>query len=654
MKSKRIEEDAIGHIDKMFNIEEELKKLPQTPGVYMHKDSLGNVIYVGKAIKLKNRVSQYFHKSSQHSPKVVAMVENIAEFDYITCATEMEALILECNLIKKYMPKYNILLKDGKTYPYIEVTTSDEFPRVIRTREVKRDGNKYFGPYSDSGAVSRIIKLINEIYPIKKCKTKDFPENVRPCLNYYIGQCKGICIGAADKNEYDEMIENIIEILSGKDAELIKELKSKMFEASSKLEYEEAAKYRDYIESFKVLGETQRATMTSDRDIDVLLPLSTFNQNIIAQYKVRDGKLVGREIHYMDDILDELESTNKNEMLTAFIKQYYSGTSKLPKEIILDRNIEDEGLIKQLLDNINKQNAEAKSDTAHKTRLLIPERGEKKAVLELALTDSLQLVKSLDERAEREKERKSNLKFELTKIIERVAEISDAIPYTLDENDEREYRVEAYDISNMNGLDTVGAMVVYEGAKPIKKDYRKFKIKSDDAEGDDYASLQEVIYRRLKRAKSGDSGFSKYPDIMFIDGGLGQVHAVKKVIDAFRMSIPVVGLAKDDAHRTRAIIFEDGTEIELKKSPMLFSYCGRIQEEVHRFAITFQRGRRSNKMTKSALEEIPGIGPTRRRELLAKFKSIEAIKNAAYEELMECSSINSKAAENIIEYFTGK
>lgn len=638
----------------MFDIEEELKKLPLTPGVYMHKDSLGNVIYVGKAVKLRNRVSQYFHKSSQHSPKVVAMVENIAEFDYITCATEMEALILECNLIKKYMPKYNILLKDGKTYPYIEVTTSEKFPRVIRTREVKRDGNKYFGPYSDSGSVSRIIKLINEIFPVKKCKTKEFPANVRPCLNYYIDQCKGICIDAADKDEYDEMINNIIDILSGKDAELIKNLKRKMLDASEKMEYEDAAKYRDYIESFKALGETQRATMTSERDIDILLPLSTFNRHIIAQYKVRDGKLVGREIHYMDDLLEDFALSKMDELLAAFIKQYYSGADKLPKEIILDRHIDEEELVKKLLDNTNVLNAEAKSDTLHKTKLIIPERGEKKAILDLAITDSLQLIKSLDERAEREKEKKTVLRNKLTEIINRAAVISDAIPYTIDEGDDREYRLEAYDISNMNGIDTVGAMVVYEGTKPIRKDYRKFKIKSTDAEGDDYASLQEVIYRRLKRAKDGDSSFSKYPDLMFIDGGLGQVHAVKKVVDAFRMSIPVVGLAKDDVHRTRAIVFEDGSEIELKTNPMLFSYCGKIQEEVHRFAITFQRERRSNKMTKSALEEIPGIGPTRRRALLIKFKSIEAIKNASHEELLECDSINSKAADSIIEYFAGK
>ena len=637
----------------MFNIEEELKKLPLSPGVYMHKDSLGNVIYVGKAIKLRNRVSQYFHKSSQHSPKVRAMVDNVAEFDYITCATEMEALILECNLIKKYMPKYNILLKDGKTYPYIEVTTSEEFPRVIRTREVKRDGNKYFGPYSDSGAVTKIIKLIDEIYPVKKCKTKEFPTNFRPCLNYHIGKCKGICINAADKVEYDEMIDSILKILSGKDAKLIKELKEKMMAASERMEYEEAAKYRDYINAFKALGETQRATMAADRDIDVLLPLVTQNSEIIAQYKVREGKLIGREIHYMDEYNSDQSST-RSEMVSAFIKQYYTGSSRLPKEILLTEHIEEESLIIALLDNTNEENAKAKSDTLHRTKITVPERGEKKAILDLAINDSLQVVKGLDERAERDAEKKDNLRDEITRLIKKAAQIEGSIPYIIEDGEEREYRVEAYDISNMNGLDTVGAMVVYEGAKPIRSDYRKFKIKSEDAEGDDYASLQEVIYRRLKRAKDGDSGFNTYPDILFIDGGLGQVHAVQKVVSALRMSIPVVGLAKNDVHRTRAIVFSDGSEIELEGEPLLYSYCGRIQEEVHRFAITFQRGRRTSAMTKSVLEEIPGIGPSRRKELLKHFRDIESIKCASYEELIACDTINSRAAESIIEYFSKK
>lgn len=629
----------------MFDINEELKKLPTCPGVYMHKDRLGTVIYVGKAVNLRNRVRQYFRNSSQHSPKVRSMVSNIAEFDYITCGTEMEALILECNLIKKYMPKYNILLKDDKTYPYIEVTMSEEFPRVIRTREVKRDENRYFGPYSDSTAVWRILKMIDEMYPLKKCSTLHFPENTRPCLNYFIGKCKGICVGKADREEYLEMIRDILGILGGKDAGVIRKLEGKMMEASDALKYEEAAKYRDYIRALRSLSEKQRATMVREHDIDILIPIRTHHNQIVAQYRVREGKMIGREIIYMND---ETEST-REELLSAFLKQYYLSTSRIPKEVIVPVHPEEEALISELLNHIDEMNAKAGTDVPHKTRLYIPERGEKKAILDMTLADSVELARSLDERANRDEERKKNLRQKISELIRRAAEIDGAIPRLLEEDDEEEYRVEAYDISNMNGLDTVGAMVVYEGSRPVRNDYRKFRIRT--AEGDDYGSLQEVMYRRLKRAREGDPGFSRYPDIMFIDGGLGQVHAVKAVMDAFRLTIPVVGLAKDDAHRTRAVVFTDGSEIDLKSEPLLFSYAGNIQEEVHRFAITFHRGTRGKKMTHSVLEEIPKIGPKRRKALMEKFRSIDAIRKASYEELMETEGMNSRAAESVLEFF---
>lgn len=629
----------------MFDINEELKKLPTCPGVYMHKDRLGTVIYVGKAVNLRNRVRQYFRNSSQHSPKVRSMVSNIAEFDYITCGTEMEALILECNLIKKYMPKYNILLKDDKTYPYIEVTMSEEFPRVIRTREVKRDENRYFGPYSDSTAVWRILKMIDEMYPLKKCSTLHFPENTRPCLNYFIGKCKGICVGKADREEYLEMIRDILGILGGRDAGVIRKLERKMMEASDALKYEEAAKYRDYIRALRSLSEKQRATMVREHDIDILIPIRTHRNQIVAQYRVREGKMIGREIIYMND---ETEST-REELLSAFLKQYYLSTSWIPKEVIVPVHPEEEDLISELLNHIDEMNAKAGTDVPHKTRLYIPERGEKKAILDMTLADSVELARSLDERADRDEERKKNLRQKISELIRRAAEIDGAIPRLLEEDDEEEYRVEAYDISNMNGLDTVGAMVVYEGSRPVRNDYRKFRIRT--AEGDDYGSLQEVMYRRLKRAREGDPGFSRYPDIMFIDGGLGQVHAVKAVMDAFRLTIPVVGLAKDDAHRTRAVVFTDGSEIDLKSEPLLFSYAGNIQEEVHRFAITFHRGTRGKKMTHSVLEEIPKIGPKRRKALMEKFRSIDAIRKASYEELMETEGMNSQAAESVLEFF---
>lgn len=632
----------------MFIIEEELSKLPTCPGVYMHKDSLGEVIYVGKAINLRNRVRSYFRKTSQADPKVRALVSNIAEFEYITCATEMEALVLECNLIKKFMPKYNILLKDGKSYPYIEVTTAEKWPRVIRTRELKRDGNRYFGPYTDGTAVWRILKMIDELYPLKKCRQQEFRPGVRPCLNYFIGKCAGICIGEADEAEYAGMITEITDVLSGHDAGMIAGLEKRMMEASENLEYEEAAKYRDYIKSLRTLGETQRASMVRDRDVDILIPVITDRSSVIAQYKVRDGKMIGREITYIKDGPAE-GSDNASVILSSFITQYYPSMSMLPREIILPLHIEDEALIEEFLNTVNSSNAEGKSDVMHKTRIVIPERGDKKALLRMASEDSVELSKSLDERAEREQERKDALRNEMSAVIEYASMINGQAPVLIPEGDDREYRIEAYDISNFNGLDTVGAMVVYEGRKPVRSDYRKFKVRT--AEGDDYGSLREVIYRRLKRARKGDEGFSTYPDIMFIDGGLGQVHAVKAVVDAFRIAIPVVGLAKDDAHRTRAIVFDDGREIELKENRLLFSYCGNIQEEVHRFAITYMSGVKGKKMIRSVLEDIPGIGPKRRAMLLEHFGSIDAIRKASYEDLMSLDGMNSKAAESVMGFF---
>ncbi|MBQ0041264.1 MAG: excinuclease ABC subunit UvrC [Clostridiales bacterium] len=609
----------------MFDIEENLKKLPTCPGVYMHKDSLGEIIYVGKAVNLRNRVRSYFRKTSQADPKVRALVSNIAEFEYITCATEMEALILECNLIKKHMPRYNILLKDDKTYPYIVVTTADEFPRVYKTRRIAKDGNKYFGPYSDVNAVWQTLKLIDEMYPLKKCRAKSFPAGVRPCLNYHIGKCKGVCVGEANRDEYMEMVTDIVDILSGRDAKLIASLEKKMNEASELMKYEDAAKYRDYIKAIRLLSETQRATMVRDRDVDILIPIVTNQNSIVAMYKVQGGKMVGREVIYIR------EDAAESDILTAFIKLHYTDAAT-PKEIVIPRHIEEEKLLEELL----------------KTHLIVPERGDKRALLKMAQDDSIELSKSLDERAIREQERKDSLKNNLTEIIEYAAKIGGYIPMTIGEDEEREYRIEAYDISNYNGLDTVGAMVVYEGRNPIRSDYRKFKVRT--AEGDDYGSLREVIYRRLKRARNGDEGFSTYPDIMFIDGGLGQVHAVKAVVDAFRIAIPIVGLAKDDAHRTRAIVWDDGRELDLKENKLLFSYCGTIQEEVHRFAITYMSGVRGKKMIHSVLEDIPGIGPARRRALLAKYGSIAAIKQASYEDLLATDGITAKAAESIIEY----
>ena len=637
----------------MFVIEDELKKLPTTPGVYMHKDSLGEVIYVGKAVNLRNRVRSYFRKQSQADPKVRAMVSNIAEFEYISCSSEMEALILECNLIKKYLPRYNILLKDDKSYPYIVVSTAEDYPRVYSTRRMKRDGNRYFGPYTDAGAVRRIVDMVDEMYHFKKCRQQEFRKGVRPCLNYHIGKCPGICIGEADREEYMSSISEVLDILGGRSNAAMKRLEMSMNEHSEKMEYEEAAKCRDNIRALEAIGETQRATLQGERDMDVLIPVISHKTSVVAQYKVREGKLAGREITYIrGELAVAAGSGSGAELLASFIKQHYPELSALPREILLPMHIEDEELIEGMLDSVNSSNAEAGSDKMHRTKINVPERGEKKAIVKMASEDSVKLAGSLDEKAEREIERRDALKAEIAKIIEYAASISGNAPLLIPEGDDREYRIEAYDISNFNGLDTVGGMVVYEGRKAIKNDYRKFKVRT--AEGDDYGSLREVIYRRLKRARAGDEGFSKYPDLMFIDGGLGQVHAVKAVLDAFRIAIPVAGLAKDDAHRTRAIVFEDGTEIDLKENRLLFTYCSNVQEEVHRFAITYMSGVKGKKMIKSALEDIPGIGPARRKSLMQHFGSIDAIKKASYEELTEAEGMTSAAAESVLEFFSEK
>ena len=641
----------------MFVIEDELKKLPTTPGVYLHKDSLGEVIYVGKAVNLRNRVRSYFRKQSQADPKVRAMVSNIAEFEYISCSSEMEALILECNLIKKYLPRYNILLKDDKSYPYIVVTTAEDYPRVYSTRRMNRDGNRYFGPYTDAGAVRRIVSMIDEMYHFKKCRQQEFKKCVRPCLNYHIGKCPGVCIGEADKDGYMRSIDEVLDILGGRSNAVVKRLEKKMNEHSENMEYEEAAKCRDNIRALSAIGETQRATLQGERDMDVLIPVVSLKTSVVAQYKVREGKLAGREITYIRSEYTNKDGINTGgntaaEILASFIKQHYSELAALPREILLPMHIEDEELIEGMLDVINATNAETGSDKAHKTKINVPERGEKKAIVKMAVADSIELASSLDEKAEREIERRDALRNEIAKVIERAATISGNAPLLIPEGDDREYRIEAYDISNFNGLDTVGGMVVYEGRKAIKNDYRKFKVRT--AEGDDYGSLREVIYRRLKRARAGDEGFNKYPDLMFIDGGVGQVHAVKAVLDAFRIAIPVAGLAKDDAHRTRAIVFEDGTEIDLKENRLLFTYCSNVQEEVHRFAITYMSGVKGKKMIKSALEDIPGIGPARRKSLMQHFGSIDAIKKASYEELTEADGMTSAAAESVLEFFSEK
>lgn len=617
----------------MFDIKDNLKKLPDTPGVYIHKDSLGQVIYVGKAVSLRNRVRQYFQTYGKSTPKLRALTSQIAEFEYITCASEMEALILECNLIKKYQPKYNVLLRDDKTYPYIIVTTSEPYPRVTKTRELKNDGNKYFGPYSDVGAVNSIVNLINKTYKLKRCSATEFPKGHRPCLNYHIGECRGVCIpGEVDQKEYRKIIDGIIDFLSGRDKTFIKTLEKSMEDAAGNMKFEEAAAYRDLITAAQALSQAQRVTMVSGKDLDVVLPVSDENNSFVALFQVRDGKLIGRETF---EFSMEEGIENPTALTGEFIKQYYSKWADVPHDILVEKLPEDVELLQEFLGK----------DLSHKVKIYVPKKGENRALLLMAKKDTDELVKTLEVRKSSDREKKKALKAELDKLLEEGGFIEG--------RDTDEYRVEAYDISNTNGVDSVGAMVVFKGNRRVKKDYRRFKIKTVVGP-DDYASLQEMITRRLVRAKKGDPAFYELPDIIFMDGGLGQVGSAKKAMAEAGIEIPVVGLAKDDSHRTRAIVFPDGREIDLKNRPLLFKYAGTIQEEVHRFAIDYHRGLHGKRSISSILDEIPGIGPKRRNALLSHFGSVDKIKEATLEELLEVESIDSKAAGNIIVFFNKK
>lgn len=611
----------------MFNIEENLKKLPDSPGVYLHKDKLGQVIYVGKAISLRKRVRQYFKSGVNENPKVRAMVSHISEFEYITCSSEMEALILECNLIKKYMPKYNVLLRDDKTYPYIVVTTTEDFPRVLKTRIVRKDGNKYFGPFSDAGAVNQIVELLDKIYSLKRCSAKSFPQGYRPCLNFHINQCKGICNGLVSKEEYDKNIDSILSFLSGRDKQLVRFLKEEMEKFSSKMEFEEAAKYRDYIAAIEALSETQRVTMGGEKDIDVILPVKDRDNSFIVLFPVRKGKLSGRETFQIQS--DEYD--DREEMVTEFIKQYYGQWAMAPHEIIVEKRLRETALLEEYL-----------AREGRKVKIIVPQKGHKKALFNLAKSDVEEMIKTLSQKARLIEEKQKDVREQVENII---------IQAGYEPRKDGEYRIESYDISNTNGVDSVGAMVVFEGLSKIRKDYRWFKIKTVEGP-DDYGSLQEMLYRRFKRAKAGDAAFIKIPDAIFMDGGRGQVSAAYKVLKAMNIDIPIVGMAKDDKHRTRAIVFEDGREISLKEKPILFRYAGTIQEEVHRFAIEYHRRLRSKNAIHSVLDNIRGVGPTRRNALLNKFQTIENIKVASVEELMAVTGVTKTVAENIKEYFS--
>lgn len=604
----------------MFDIQENLKKLPDKPGVYLHKDKLGQVIYVGKAVSLKNRVRQYFQSSRNMDPKVRAMVSHIEEFEYITTNTEMEALILENNLIKKYMPQYNVLLRDDKTYPYIKVTTNEPYPRILKTRKIYHDGCKYFGPYTDVTAVNQLIDLLNGIFALKRCSAQKFPGGFKPCLNYHIHQCRGICAGLVPREEYQEAIDQVVELLNGKNKKVLDYLNGKMAEEAEAMNYEKAAEYRDYIAAVNAISEKQRVVLLSAGDMDVILGAKGESDAHVILFFVREGRLSGRESYH----LQAMEEDDLTEVVSAFIKQYYSDGAMIPKEILVEGEPEDTKLMEDWLSELR----------GSLVKITVPQKGDKKALLDMAKRDVIEMMKTLDERANNIREKNAAVNSSLERFI-------GGPPRNL-------WRVEAYDISNTNGVDSVGALVVFEGSSPMRKDYRRFKIRTVEGPND-FGSMQEVLYRRFKRGLQGDQSFGKMPDLILMDGGKPQISAAEQVLSAMKIDIPVAGMVKDDKHRTRGLLYKE-RELDLKEDPALFRYVASIQEEVHRFAIDYHRGLRKKSLQKSALDTIEGIGEKRRNALLTHFGSIDRIKEATMEELCQAPGITKPAAEKVLEW----
>lgn len=619
----------------MFDFEYHIKNLPDKPGVYMMKSSLGEVIYVGKAKVLKNRVKSYFQNSKNHSEKVRVMVKNIAEFEYIVTDSEMEALILECNLIKKYSPRYNILLKDDKFYPFIKVTIQDDFPRVFVTRNYAKDGSKYFGPYTNGSAVYETINLINKIFPIRTCKLsiKENGEKVRPCLNYHIKKCFGPCGGHISKAEYGQMIKNIIDILSGKDNAVVRELKTQMEEASMNLEFEKAASLRDKILAIDGIVQKQKIFKTMEGDEDFINIDQDEKDSCIQVFFSRDGKILGRE-HF---IFENTANDSLEELLQEFITTFYAGTAKVPRTIYVPA-IQDVHLIEEYL-SIKR---------GSKVFVKVPQKGLKKEMLEMVKNNARITLEKFKDKYFREKEINRVSLEELQQLLD--LEIWPS-------------RIEAYDISNIQGVDSVGTMIVFEEGRAKNSDYRRFKIKTVKG-ANDYDSMREILTRRFthgleeikaiqeREIKFSAGKFSVFPDLIMMDGGKGQVNVALEVLKSLNIDIPVCGLVKDDKHQTRGIVYNNN-ELIINRSSNLMQLIRRIQDEVHRFAITYHRSLRDKRTLHSILDDIPNVGEKRRRALLMKFGSVEKIKEATMEEILETPSIDKKSAESIYNYFNG-
>lgn len=619
----------------MFDFEYHIKNLPDKPGVYLMKNSLGEVIYVGKAKVLKNRVKSYFQKSKNHSEKVKVMVKNIAEFEYIVTDSEMEALILECNLIKKYSPKYNILLKDDKFYPFIKITVNDDYPRVFVTRRFAKDGSKYFGPYTNGSAVYETLDLIYKIFPLRNCKLviKENGEKVRPCLNYHIKKCLGSCGGHISKEEYGKMINDIIDILSGKETYITKMLKSDMEKAAEELEFEKAASLRDKILSINAIAEKQKIFKTMEGDEDFINIEQDEKDSCIQVFFSRDGKVIGRE-HF---IFENTANEGIGEIIEDFIGSFYGGTAKIPKAIYVPQ-----------IDNFDLMEEYLTIKRGSKVWIKVPQKGQKKEMLEMVKNNARITLEKFKDKYLKDKEINRISLLELQDLLEL---------------EECPQRIEAYDISNIQGVDSVGTMIVFEEGRAKNSDYRRFKIKTVKG-ANDYDSMREILTRRFNHGldeikaiqqrdlKLSAGKFSTFPDLIMMDGGKGQVNVALEVLQSLNIDIPVCGLVKDDKHQTRGIIYNNN-ELIINKGSNLMQLIRRIQDEVHRFAITYHRSLRDKRTLHSVLDDIPYVGEKRRRALLMKFGSVDNIKKASMQELLETQSIDKKSAESIYNYFNG-
>ncbi len=617
----------------MFDIEEELKKLPAKPGVYLMHDKTDAIIYVGKAISLKNRVRQYFQAGRNVTPKIERMISQIDHFEYIITDSEVEALVLESNLIKEHRPKYNTMLKDDKNYPYIRATIEEDYPRLLYSREQKRDKSKYFGPFTSAGAAKDTLELAHKIYKIRTCR-RVLPRDIgkeRPCLDYHIGQCDAPCQGKISKEEYNENFKKALKLIGGDYSEVIEYLKEKMMQASESLAFEEAAGYRDLISSVKKMSVKQKVTDFNGQDRDIIALARTLEESVVQVFFVREGKLIGRDHFHLNGTYGEKEE----DILQDFIKQFYAGTPFIPREVMVEYNIADSGLIEQWL----------AGKRGGKVKIIIPKKGSKERLVELAHKNAALVLTQDMERIKREEQRTIGAMGEICSWL--------GIPYVP--------RIESYDISNINGFQSVGSMVVFEDGKPKRSDYRKFKIKTVKGP-DDYASMYEVLTRRFRHGieeteELKEKGlikevgsFTRFPGLIMMDGGKGQVHIAQKVLGELSLDIPVCGMVKDDKHRTRGLFFE-GHELPVKVDSEGFYLMTRIQDEVHRFAIEYHRSLRSKEQVKSVLDDINGIGGKRRKALMKHFQSIEAIRNAQVEEIAQVEGMNENVAVNVYKFF---